>query len=109
MIWYVLNLASADLLFTFLSLFNAIAFMWRWVRENVVCKLQGFLVEASYTVSISNLVVISYQRLTAITDPLNARARNVSNKEYRKILIIWGICLVICSPLLLIPVSVRIR
>lgn len=100
LMWYVLNLAFADLLFTLLTPFNVIAFLYRWVGGNITCKLQGFLVEASYTVSIATLVMISYQRLAAIADPLNARARNISGQDFRKILILWAICLVVCSPLL---------
>ena len=100
LMWFVLNLASADLLFTFLTFSNALAFLWRWIGGNITCKIQGFLVETAYTVSITNLVMISHQRLTSITDPLNARARNVSNKDYRKIFILWAVGLAICSPLL---------
>lgn len=100
LMWFVLNLASADLLFTFLTFFNALAFLWRWIGGNITCKIQGFLVETAYTVSITNLVMISHQRSTSITDPLNARARNASNKDYRKIFILWVVGLAICSPLL---------
>ena len=99
LMWYVANLASADLLFTFLTPFNAISFLWRWVGGDITCKLQGFLIETSYTTSISTLVVISYQRLKAITDPFNARSGGFSNREYIKLVIIWSLCLVICSPI----------
>ena len=98
--WCILNLAAADLLFTFLTIFNGIAFLWHWIGGDVLCKLQGFSVETTYTVSITNLVLISYQRLTAITDPLKTRARNILNKEYRKILLLWGTGVLACSPLL---------
>ena len=100
LMWLVINLATADLLFMLLSIFNAISFLRRWVGGSIVCKLHGFLVETTYTASIATLVVISYERLTAISDPLNARARNVSNKGYRKIVLVWGVCLAVCSPLL---------
>ena len=100
LMWFVLNLATADLLFTLLTIFNGIAFLWRWVGGEIVCKLHGFLVETTYTASITTLVVISHERLTAIADPLNARARNFSSKGYRKVLIVWGFCLAACSPLL---------
>lgn len=99
LMWFVLNLATADLLFILLTIFNGIAFLWRWVGGEIVCRLHGFLVETTYTASITTLVVISYERLTAIADPLNARARNFSNKGYRKVLIVWGVCFAVCSPL----------
>lgn len=98
--WCLLNLAAADLLFTFLTIFNGIAFLRLWIGGDVLCKLQGFSVETTYTVSVTNLVLISYQRLTAITEPLKTRARNISNKEYRKILLLWGTGVLACSPLL---------
>ena len=97
--WLVTNLASADLLFTFLSLFNVVSFLWRWVGGNASCKLQGFLIETSYTTSITTLVIISYQRLKAITDPFSARVGSWQNREYTKIVVIWVSSLVICSPL----------
>ncbi|XP_078358768.1 galanin receptor 2a-like [Oculina patagonica] len=99
LMWLVANLASADLLFTFLTILNAVSFVWRWVGGDTTCKLQGFLIETSYTTSITTLVIISYQRLKAITDPFNARTTNWSNKEYIKIVIIWVSCLAVCSPL----------
>lgn len=99
LMWLVANLASADLLFILLTIFNAITFWWRWVGGDSNCKLQGFLVEATYTTSITTLVVITYQRLKAITDPLNARINNWSSKEYMKIVTIWVLCLAVCSPL----------
>ena len=98
--WLLVNLATADLLFTLLSVFNLIGYLWRWVGGNNTCKLQGFFVEASYTTSIMTLVTISYQRLKAITDPFNARARGWFNREYLKPVIIWGLSLLVCTPLL---------
>ena len=74
--------------------------MWRWVGGVTVCKLQGFIVETTYTASITTLMMISNERLKAIIDPLNARARNFLDRGYRKILILWGIFLAVCSPLL---------
>ena len=96
--WYVANLASADLLFTFLTPFHAINFSWRWVGGDVICKLHAFLFDTSYNTSITTLVVIAYLRLKAITDPFNSRSQNFSNKEYIKIVLIWSMCLVISSP-----------
>lgn len=100
--WLLVNLASADLLFTSLSVFNIIGFWWRWVGGNGTCKLQGFFIEASYTTSIMTLVTISFERLKATTDPFNARARSWFTREYLKPLIIWGLSLLVCAPLLYI-------
>ena len=78
--WFLANLPSADLLFTFLTVFDVITFHWRWVGGNGTCKLVGFLVEATYTVSITTLVVLSYQRLKVVVDPLNARIGSWATK-----------------------------
>ena len=96
--WYVANLASADLLFTFLTPFHAINFSWRWVGGDAICKLHGFLADTSYNTSITTLLVISYLRLKAITDPFNSRSDNFSNREYMKLVLTWCMCLVISSP-----------
>ncbi|XP_078356972.1 galanin receptor 2a-like [Oculina patagonica] len=100
--WLLANLATADLSFTFLSLFNAVGFMWQWVGGDCSCKLQGFLLEASYTTSIITLGLISYQRLKALTDPFNARIRGWPNRQYIKLVMIWGLSLAVCSPLVYI-------
>lgn len=96
----VANLASADLFFTLLTLLNAISYLWRWVGGDITCKVQGFLIEATYTTSITTLAVISYQRINAITDPFNSRTKAWSSRDYYKPFIIWGLCLVVCLPLL---------
>ena len=98
--WLLVNLATADLLFTLLSVFNMIGYLWRWIGGNNTCKLQGFFVEASYTTSIMTLVTISYQRLKATTDPFSSRARDWCSREYLKPVIIWGFSLLVCTPLL---------
>lgn len=100
--WLLANLASADLFFTFLSLFNAVGFLWQWVGGSCSCKLQGFLLEASYTTSIITLGLISYQRIKALTDPFNARIRSWPNREYIKLVMIWGLSVAVCSPLVYI-------
>ena len=96
--WYVANLASADLLFTFLTPFHAINFSWRWVGGDVICKVHAFLVDTSYNNSITTLVVIAFLRLKAITDIFNSRSDNFSNREYVKLVLTWCMCLVISSP-----------
>ena len=98
-LWLLANLATADLSFTFLSLFNGVGYLWQWVGGNASCKLQGFLLEASYTTSIITLVLISYQRLKAVTDPLNDRIGYWSNREHIRLVIVWCLSLAVCSPL----------
>ena len=97
--WLLATLASADLSFTLLTVFTSVGYFHQWVGGNSTCKLQGFLLEASYTASIITLVMISYQRRKALTDPFNARTRSWPYREYTKLVIIWGLSLAVCSPL----------
>ena len=65
-------------------------------------KFHGFLVETTYTTSISTLVVISYQRLKAVIDPFKAKFSCWARMKYMKLAIIWGLCFSVCSPLVFI-------
>lgn len=100
--WLLANLASADLCFTILTIFNSIAFLWQWVGGNITCKLQGFLIEASYTSTIITLLTISYERLKVTSNPINALVKRWPEKQYFKLIIIWSCSLLICLPLLFI-------
>ena len=97
--WFIANLAVSDLTFTVLSLLDFTAYSWTWRGGNVTCKIQGFLIEACYTVSIMTLVAISYQRRKAVVTPLRVRT-DASDSEYKKLIAIWFASLLIGSPLL---------
>ncbi|XP_068743414.1 QRFP-like peptide receptor [Montipora capricornis] len=97
--WFLANLAFADLLFTLLSILDAINSLWKWVGGTVSCKLQGFLIEACYTASIMTLVVITYERRRAVITPFSIKT-SASSSTYRKLIAVWITSLVIGSPLL---------
>ena len=98
---FIASLASADLLFTVLSIFDLIAFIGDgdWFGANPVCKAQSFLIESCYTVSILTLVAISRERLRAVSSPLLTR---VEGSAERKLILvgIWVIGILTCTPLL---------
>ncbi|KAJ7374176.1 DN3 thymocyte differentiation [Desmophyllum pertusum] len=99
---YIASLASADLMFTLLSIFDLIAFIFNgdWFGGNPVCKIQSFLIESCYTVSILTLVAISYERLKAVSLPVLARAQNRTTERTIILKIIWVIGIASCGPLL---------
>ena len=98
---YIACLASADLMFTLLSIFDLVAFIGKgdWFGGNPVCKIQSFLIEACYTVSILTLVAISRERLRAVSSPVLARAQRSAERSLIPI-IIWVIGIASCTPLL---------
>ena len=98
---FIASLASADLMFTLLSIFDLIAFTGDgdWFGGNPVCKIQSFLIEACYTVSILTLVAISHERWKAVSSPVLARAQRTTQRNVLPI-IIWVIGIATCTPLL---------
>lgn len=98
---FIASLASADLMFTLLSIFDLIAFTGDgdWFGGNPVCKIQSFLIEACYTVSILTLVAISRERLKAVSSPVLARAQRTTQRTVIPV-IIWVVGIATCTPLL---------
>ncbi|XP_031571595.1 QRFP-like peptide receptor [Actinia tenebrosa] len=98
---YIANLAFSDLVFTMLTFFDALyAMQGEWKTGNFTCKIQGFLVETCYTVSILTLVAISRERVTTVSRAeVNSR---VQKGKERKIvtMILWIVSILACTPLL---------
>ncbi|XP_022789386.1 C-X-C chemokine receptor type 1-like [Stylophora pistillata] len=97
--WFIASLALADLTFVFLSILDLISYLWTWIGGQISCKLQSFFIEAIYTVSITTLCIISYERLKAVVVPLHTIAINPSC-IYGKLIASWIISMVVASPLL---------
>ena len=97
--WFIANLAIADLTFALLSTFDLINYVWTWVGGEVSCKLQSFTIETCYTVSMTTLVLISFERLKAVVEPFSVR---LSSREvvYKKLISSWVLSVVAASPLL---------
>lgn len=97
---YIACLATADLLFTMLSTFDLVYFLLgAWVGGNAVCKIQSFLIETCYTMSVLTLVAISYERLKAVTTPVKARTHRIHERKLIPKLL-WCVSLTVCAPLL---------
>ena len=96
---YISSLATADLLFAILSTFDvSYFFSGDWPGGNAMCKIQGTLIEISYTASILTLVAISYERSRSVTSTSLARNRSVSQRTV-VIKLLWIVSLVVCAPL----------
>ena len=95
----IANLAIADVAFTVLSIFDLVTFLWTWVGGEISCKLQSFSIEACYSTSILTLVLISFERLKAVVDPLSVRLITKENM-LRKLIAVWSVSAVVASPLL---------
>ncbi|CAH3161879.1 unnamed protein product [Porites lobata] len=98
---YIANLAIADLLFTQLTVFDAVyAILADWVFGAAMCKLQGFLVELCYSAAILTLIAISRERRKSISDlEMKSRIQRVKERKIFSI-IVWIVAFVLCSPLL---------
>lgn len=96
---YISSLALADLLFAILSIFDTVYFfLGDWPGGNPVCKIQGTLIEISYSASILTLVAISYERSRSVTSTSLARNRGIEQRTI-VIKIVWTVSVILCAPL----------
>lgn len=98
---YIANLAIADLIFTQLTVFDAVyAALDEWVMGAVICKLQGFLVELCYSAAILTLIAISRERLKSLSDlEMKSRIQRIKERKFFSV-IVWAVAVLLCSPLL---------
>lgn len=97
---YIANLAIADLLFTQLTIFDAVyAILDEWTMGAMLCKLQGFLVELCYSAGILTLIAISRERLKSMSDlRMKSRLQRIKERKTRS-KIVWILAILLCSPL----------
>ena len=96
---HIASLAVADLFFSVLTIFDIVYFfLGDWPGGNAFCKIQGFLIETSYTASILTLIAISYERARSVSSNKLARKRGV---EHRTVIVklVWVATVVLCLPL----------
>ena len=96
---FLANLATSDLLFALISLFDTVAYMkGGWYAGVGSCKVQSYLIEVFYTCSILTLVAVSFERYLAICRPhLKSRSRK---QTLVVIAITWATSFGFCSVLL---------
>ena len=69
-----------------------------WPGGNGLCKIQGTLIEISYTASILTLVAISHERSRSVRSTSLARNRSVAQRTI-VIKVLWIVAIVVCAPL----------
>ena len=97
---FITNIAISDTLFTILSTVEALEMLKnQWILGNIVCKLYGWLIEVSYTVSILTLTFMTLDKYITIRKMIQSRRRSL--KKCAKICcFIWLISMLICCPIL---------
>ena len=90
------NLAFADLLFAIATIFRAIQYVsGKTVYTEFTCISAGYATEASYTVSVLTLTVMSKDRYNAVIKPLENKKSMKQNIV--KLVIVWLFALASCS------------
>ena len=76
------NLALGDFLFAIGSIFDAVQFVTgETIYSEFTCILTGYLVEASYTVSVLTLTVMAKDRYEVVDKPLKNKKKHQA-KDY---------------------------
>ena len=98
---HIANLSTADMLFTLLTVIDVADLLsGEWIMGDVLCKVQGFLLETCYSASVLTLVAISRERLKSASE-IEMKSRAHKAKERKKCTtLIWISALLLCSPLL---------
>lgn len=97
---YIASLASADLLFDLLSTLDLVYFIsGDWPGGKFTCKIQGAIIESSYSASILTLVAISYERKQAVSKPFHVHSQSENRRHYLPA-VIWAVAFVSTTPLL---------
>lgn len=95
---FLANLALADLLFVLLSTLDAVAFLFsEWKGGKISCKIQGTLIEISYTVSVLTLAAIAVERYVSICK-LQYKRRSIK-QSIKMLLLIWLAAFLFCAVL----------
>ena len=92
------NLALADFLFAITSIFDAVQFVTgETIYSEFTCILTGYLVEASYTVSILTLTVMATDRYEVVDKPL--KNKKTIKQNIIILFFVWLFSLGSCSVL----------
>jgi len=95
---FLANLALSDFMFVLLSIMDCVTFIKReWIFGDALCRIQGALIEVSYTVSILTLVAVSAERYLAICWP-HRRKRSVRDTVVVMV-VVWVTAVCICAVL----------
>ena len=99
-----LNLAISDLIVTVIYLptqMYLLEVQFTWGLGDVACRLIYAINSCTVNASIGTLLVITYDRYTAVTQPIVVHSRNTRRTKIL-IAIVWVVSMVITFPLLLV-------
>ncbi|XP_066299344.1 QRFP-like peptide receptor [Branchiostoma lanceolatum] len=101
--FYLLSLSLADLLVLLFGLPLKIAewfFLSEWVLGAAMCKILAYLQMLSFTASVMTLTATAIERKFVILNPVKARTQKTRHRACRALLLVWGISLILSSPIL---------
>ncbi|XP_076005737.1 muscarinic acetylcholine receptor M1 [Genypterus blacodes] len=101
--YYLLSLASADLIIGTLSmnLYTVYIIMGQWNLGPVICDLWLTIDYVASNASVMNLLVISFDRYFSVTKPLSFRAKRTTKRAMIMIGLAWSISFILWAPAIL--------
>ncbi|XP_055346386.1 neuropeptides capa receptor-like [Paramacrobiotus metropolitanus] len=98
---YLINLAFSDILLSTTGVPLEIYGYWQqypWIFGRVVCSISAFLPETCLYSSILTIVVFTYERYRAVTDPI-ATFRSFSVRRIAKVILaVWLLAMINAAP-----------
>ncbi|XP_065665980.1 muscarinic acetylcholine receptor M3 [Hydra vulgaris] len=96
---FLANLALSDLLFAVLTIFDSYTlYRGEWVFGEIFCRMQGTLIEVSYTVSVLTLTAVSAERYFSICYPF--RKKHTYQQSQVLSFVLWLLGFLFCAVLL---------
>lgn len=104
---FLVSLAIADLLLMLVvvPLETLEYFMITWGGINAICKAIAYVEVISAMSTVLNLVAVSIERFLVIVYPMRARSWCTMSSTRKGLVIIWGLALILSTPVLLTKVS----
>lgn len=105
---FLVSLAVADLLLilVLVPLETLEYFMITWGGLSSICKTIAYVEGISAFATVLNLVAVSIERFLVIVYPMRARSWCTMSSTRKGLVIIWGLALILSTPVLITRVSI---